>query len=186
MRRGNCFLTNQNMATQTFNFQDGNGFVPAHRHINSDGSPGGWVAETAFVEPKCHIGYYARVYGNAYVTENACVYHRAQIYGNCVISGNAKVFDNAQVYDHALIYENSMIYDDAEIYEYAHVLGKARVFSRALICGYATVWGEAIVCGNAVVRYNVKMYGKDWLFGGTLKGKYVFNRNTCILRGMWE
>ena len=33
--------------TNTFDFQDGNGPVPAHRHINPDGTTGGWVADTA-------------------------------------------------------------------------------------------------------------------------------------------
>jgi len=42
----------------TFDFQDGNGPVPAHRHVNPDGSEGGWVAETA------------QVYGNAQVYDS--------------------------------------------------------------------------------------------------------------------
>ena len=39
----------------TFDFQDGIGPVPAHRHTNPDGTEGGWVANTA------------RVSGNAWV-----------------------------------------------------------------------------------------------------------------------
>ena len=54
------------MTETTFNFHDGNGPVPAHRHTNPDGSEGGWVANTA------------RVYGNAWV------------YGNAQVSGNAQ------------------------------------------------------------------------------------------------
>ena len=37
--------------------------VPAHRHTNPDGTVGGWVADTATVAAKAHIGHYARVYG---------------------------------------------------------------------------------------------------------------------------
>jgi len=37
--------------------------VPAHRHRNPDGTEGGWVADTATVAAKAHIGRYARVYG---------------------------------------------------------------------------------------------------------------------------
>ena len=37
--------------------------VPAHRHRNPDGTEGGWVADTATVAAKAHIGHYARVYG---------------------------------------------------------------------------------------------------------------------------
>jgi len=37
--------------------------VPAHRHRNPDGTEGGWVADTATVAAKAHIGRYARVHG---------------------------------------------------------------------------------------------------------------------------
>jgi len=37
--------------------------VPAHRHRNPDGTEGGWVADTATVAAKAHIGRYARVDG---------------------------------------------------------------------------------------------------------------------------
>lgn len=45
----------------TFDFQDGHGPVPAHRHKNADGTEGGWVANTARVSGN------ALVYGNAYL-----------------------------------------------------------------------------------------------------------------------
>jgi hypothetical protein len=38
-----------------FDFQDGIGPVPAHRHING----GGWVANTAFVAETAFVGAYA-------------------------------------------------------------------------------------------------------------------------------
>ena len=37
--------------------------VPAHRHRNPNGTEGGWVADTATVAAKAHIGRYARVQG---------------------------------------------------------------------------------------------------------------------------
>ena len=37
--------------------------VPAHRHRNPGGTVGGWVADTATVAAKAHIGRYARVQG---------------------------------------------------------------------------------------------------------------------------
>ena len=39
--------------------------VPAHRHRNPDGTEGGWVADTATVAAKAHIGRYARVQGGS-------------------------------------------------------------------------------------------------------------------------
>ena len=43
----------------TYDF--GSGPVPAHRHLNPDGSLGGWVADTATVAPTARIGENARV-----------------------------------------------------------------------------------------------------------------------------
>ena len=55
----------------TFDFEDGNGPVPAHRHMNPDGTEGGWVAATAKVDSTCYIGPFARVYGYAQVFGDA-------------------------------------------------------------------------------------------------------------------
>jgi len=35
-----------NQTLQSHDFKDGKGPVPAHRHINPDGTVGGWVADT--------------------------------------------------------------------------------------------------------------------------------------------
>ncbi len=87
----------------TFDFEDGKGPVAAKRHRNPDGSEGGWVADTARVEPTCYIGPnarvfgYARMYGYAWVYENArvyedaCVYENARVYGNALVYGNTKI-----------------------------------------------------------------------------------------------
>ena len=45
-------------------YKDGNPLGrPAHRHINPDGSEGGWVAERAHVAPGVHVGPQATIYG---------------------------------------------------------------------------------------------------------------------------
>lgn len=43
-------------------FDFGQGEVPAHRHINPDGSVGGWVADTATVHPSVWVGPRALVW----------------------------------------------------------------------------------------------------------------------------
>lgn len=53
----------------TFDFNDGNGPVPAHQHSNG----GGWVADTASVDKTAYVGPYASVYGSAKVSDNARV-----------------------------------------------------------------------------------------------------------------
>lgn len=52
-----------------FDFKDGAGAVPAHRHENG----GGWVANTARVDPTAFVGPEAQVYGEARVSGKAQV-----------------------------------------------------------------------------------------------------------------
>ena len=59
-----------NVDETTFNFKDGNGPVPAHKHING----GGWVADSAIVDDTVYVGPDARVSGNAEVSGDARVY----------------------------------------------------------------------------------------------------------------
>ena len=63
-------MTDENTGTSydltgdtNFDFGDGNGSVPAHKHMNG----GGWVAETASVDASAFVGPEARVYGEARV-----------------------------------------------------------------------------------------------------------------------
>ncbi|QKE37461.2 hypothetical protein [Ferrovum myxofaciens] len=108
---------------ETFDFEDGNGPVPAHRHKNPDGSAGGWVAETARVSILATVGPNAQVFGNAQVLD------RAQVYGEAFVHGQACVFGNAQVYGDA------------------HVFGNAQVYGKARVSGQTRVYGEAVVSG---------------------------------------
>jgi tetrahydrodipicolinate N-succinyltransferase len=71
----------------TFDFQDRNGPVPAHRH--SDG--GGWVANTAFVDISAYVGPNARVFGEAQVLGEARVEGQARVYGRANVGGQARV-----------------------------------------------------------------------------------------------
>src|ERR1019366_7381985 len=80
----------------TFDFQDGNGPVSAHRHINPDKSVGGWVANTARVYGNAQVGGNAQVYGNAWVSGNA------QMYGDALVADTAQVYGDARVYGNAL------------------------------------------------------------------------------------
>jgi len=65
----------------TFDF--GNGPVPAHRHVNPNGTAGGWVADTTRVDPSVHVGMYARSYGKA-VVEGGRIEDRASIGANAI------------------------------------------------------------------------------------------------------
>lgn len=67
--------------SETFDFGDGNGPVPAHRHQNPDGSTGGWVAETVDMDVLAYVGPDALVYGSAKVIGDAKVRGTSRISG---------------------------------------------------------------------------------------------------------
>lgn len=77
----------------------GFGAVPAHRHSNG----GGWVANTAYVDPTAFVGPDAQVFGNALVCGDAQVHGDARVRGDAQVYGDARVYGNARVYDNALV-----------------------------------------------------------------------------------
>jgi UDP-3-O-[3-hydroxymyristoyl] glucosamine N-acyltransferase len=114
-----------------YDFEDGNGPVPANRHPNG----GGWVADTASVEESAYVGFDARVYGlaqvfgNAEVFENACIYGLAKVYGKAKVAGSARVFDHARIFGDAEVSGEASIGGETEIQGNAaggvkHDLGK--------------------------------------------------------------
>jgi carbonic anhydrase/acetyltransferase-like protein (isoleucine patch superfamily) len=141
------------------NFKDGNGVVLAHRHKNSNGEKGGWIANTAVVADTVYVGKDARVYGNAVVSGNARVLGNASVFDDAVVSGNARVYGNAVVSGNASVSGNANVFDDAVVSGNASVSGNAIVFDNAIVSGNAIVLGDAVVSGNASVFGNVRVLG---------------------------
>ena len=50
------------MKPSTFDFDDGRGAVPAHQHINPDGSIGGWVADNVEFSADAKVIINAKVF----------------------------------------------------------------------------------------------------------------------------
>jgi hypothetical protein len=121
--------------SNVFDFQDGQGPVPAHQHPNG----GGWVADTASVADTAFVGFDAQVFGEARVCGDAQVYENARVYGD------------ARVFGHAWVYGNAEIYGNAQVFDRAHVYGNAQVFGEARVYGNAMIKGDAQISGNAVV-----------------------------------
>ena len=71
-----------------YDFEDGNGLVPAKRHVNPDGSEGGWVADTTHVAKTAYIGPEAVIFGSAQICGSAQVCDNAQICGRLGMTGH--------------------------------------------------------------------------------------------------
>ena len=63
----------------------GSGPVPARRHINPDGSEGGWVASTAHVADNCFIASGAVVYDVARVLDGSMLFDQARVFGSATL-----------------------------------------------------------------------------------------------------
>ena len=107
----------------SFNFLDGSGPVLAHRHKNPDGSLGGWVADTAFVEVGVHVGPDVMVYGQAKVWDNAVLSGKTRVFGQAVISGSAKISDEAWVIDQAIVTNQAELSGDILVFGQARISG---------------------------------------------------------------
>jgi hypothetical protein len=69
-----------------FDFGDGKGLVPAHKHYNG----GGWVADTAIVDNTVFVVSTARVFGYPRVHEDVQIY--GTVVGAAIVCGRAKVY----------------------------------------------------------------------------------------------
>ena len=118
----------------TFDFGDGNGSVPAHRHKNPDGTTGGFIAETAYVAP------------TAYVGKDACVYGLAGVYDSAVVMNRACVFGQAK------IFQKARIAGSAKIYGYTEVSGTACIGGEAYISGDVRINGNTVLLGETDIH----------------------------------
>ena len=118
---------------------DKGGFVESIRNLSD--SFNSWISDNA------------RVFGNAYVLENAQVSGNAMVYGNARVAGSATVTCNAQVYDNAKVIGSAYIAGNAKLFE------SAALTCNAILHGNACVKGNAFVGENVVVEGNAKIYG---------------------------
>lgn len=159
----------------TFDF--GRGPVRARRHVNPDGSEGGWVAATAKVDPGAYVGRDARVFGTASVRAPARILDSARIFGEAEVYGEATVGGRAEVSDNGRVYGNARVLGNARVTGYACVHGRARVSGDAIcadfstVCGRSEVCGMAAVLGSSVVTRDAVVGGSTTLDGATVGGK---------------
>lgn len=103
--------------------------VAGHQH----GNGGGFVANTAMVEPSAYVGPDARVLGTAKVYQNA------RIEGHATVV-DATVRDSARISGSALVYGGSVV-----------ISGNARIRDRALAQAGVTISGNALMADHATL-----------------------------------
>lgn len=128
---------------------------------------GGFVADTAKIDP------------TAYVGPNAMVLDRAQVLGNArvedyaVVMGSAIVKDNARISGHALVRDNAQVYGNGKARDWATVSGGWKVYENGRALEHAYLLDRGELHGNATIKGNVPDYG-----GADVKG-YAIKEGDC-------
>ncbi len=151
----------------TFDFEDGRGPVPAHRHTNG----GGWVSDDCVVDAPTYIEEDACVWGGC-ILDSVNIYNEARVSGNsslkerCVVSGGAVIVSS-------YLSQGTHVSNSAEVRN--SVLRGGVVTDRAKVLS-SRVYGP-YVSGDAVVR--------DATVEGTysIAGQMVVERPPLLIYG---
>lgn len=154
-------------------------------HINPDGSTGGWVASTAYVEPTAFVGPNAVVLDTARVLEQARVLDGAVVKGKATVSGNAEISGTAVVQGRAVITGHARVGDRSMVMMDAHISDNARIEDRAQVGAkkdeenrFAVIHGNAIVRGTSVAG-KVDVSG-DAILDGDFRAGGTFNQGVHV------
>lgn len=137
----------------TFDFQDGQGPVPAHQHSNG----GGWVADTAAVAPTVWVSPYATVCHYAVCRNDARIEGRARVFGGAVVMDQARVSDNAIVKGRACVGDMAQVCDNAIVADDSAVLGTSVIAQFVNLTGKCVISGNTILSGRFTVN-NTKIH----------------------------
>jgi DNA-binding response OmpR family regulator len=137
----------------------GAGPTEARRHVNPDGSLGGWVAATARVDADCTVAKDARVFGNA------------RVFGGALILGHGVVCDLARVRDGGIVTGQGVVSGSADV-------------EGGLVCGEAIVTGDAFVGVTATVKDLARVTDSARVSrGATVGGTAVVRGNEWVSDG---
>lgn len=132
-------------------------------HVNPNGTPGGFVAASAYVDIGAIVSENSQVCDRAKVHGEAIIRERSRVFGNAVIEGNVRISGEAKVYGNALVRSNSVA--GVDIQGMAKVYGNARIEGDALVAGKSEVYGSSLVRGNTRLFGKAKVYGRSLVEG---------------------
>ncbi len=124
---------------------------------------GGFVADTAKVDPTAYVG------PNAMVLDRAKVLDNARIEDYAVVRGNAAVKDNARVSGHALVQGDAQVYGNGKVRDWATLQGRWKVYENGRLLERAYTWDRGELCGNATIKGNTQDFGGAMVRGHAIK-----------------
>jgi hypothetical protein len=140
-------------------------FKPRHfrRHINNDGSAGGFVESTAGVSAGVFLGKRALVLDESHVCNSTRIEDEAIVAGTALVFGSARIRETAWVGGRAVVGDNVDVYGEARLFQQAQAWENTRIFGNALM------FGEARACGYAVIAWYSQLNGETVAAGKMLR-----------------
>lgn len=189
--------------TLTWDFKDGAGQVPAHRHPNGGGlvANSAWVDPAAFVARDATVGGFARVYGKVRIEDRAAVRDYAVASGMALIAEETVISDYATVSDlstvrgvskvggqavvggFSLINGYAAVNDQARVLDRTHVGGRAQIGGMAVLRDQCEVDGRAIVAGAAVIKDAARVTDRAQVGGKRVVGGVTTVAGQTMLLG---
>lgn len=126
-----------------FNFEDGNGEVPASIHKNPEGDAGGWVADTATVDSSAYLSESSTVFGKACVTDRSTVTGISKVFGSAYVCGNAHITGNSSISDFCRISKDASI-SESSLTGHVKVGGNCAI-EKSILTDSVEVFGEAYI-----------------------------------------
>ena len=146
--------------------------VKGSRHPNG----GGFVAETALVEPSAFVSHDAQVLGNSKVLGKVRIEDFAEV-------RDSTVQDTAVVSGHALIADRSVVAGNARVRDYAVVRNASTIRGNARLLEHAVLNSQK-TCGDRITIKGVaNVYGGNQ--SGTAMSDGYYAKGNEITKGKW-
>lgn len=107
--------------------------------------------------------------------------------GDACAIGHSRVWGHAWVGENALLHDHAWAFENARIYGHSNLGGSARIFGNACVYGHTVISGNTLVSGHAVIRDNAHLVGSCWVGAAARVGGDIWCAGSQILtEGDWR
>ncbi len=145
--------------------------IHAKRHVNPDGTMGGFVSKTAHVESTAYIAVNAKVCGSAWIHANSKILDQA------IVKENAWVREFSTIEGYAVVSGSSVAWGTKSAP--VKIGGQSKVYGAAKILSGTTVDGSAAVYGNVTLKNSTVSQNAKVCEGYILSDQKIYDDYFC-------
>lgn len=160
--------------------------VEAHRHPNG----GGWVANTAKVDPAVYVSAASEVFDHAEIRGHVIMKGRCRVFGHAKIDGDITLIGDVIVSESARIFGNATIAGRIDIKNNVGIYGASAVRGEIMLCNNVTLhssqvsgWGvirDAATITNSAITGDFCVCNHTSINASTLIGRFMLGGTTAI------